>query len=75
MRERFIKNKGLLNLTHISFEKEKQPEIRTTRRIVLMSQSNDDEKREMLQKRQRRQEDTIMRGSINPQHVGKLMRK
>jgi hypothetical protein len=40
-----------------------------------MSQSNDDEKREMLQKRQRRQEDTIMRGSINPQHVGKLMRK
>jgi hypothetical protein len=48
LRERFIKNKGLLNPTHISFKKEKQPEIRTTRVVVLMSQSNDDEKRETL---------------------------
>jgi hypothetical protein len=40
-----------------------------------MYQSNDDEERETLQKRQRRQEDIAMRGSINPQHVAKLLKK
>ncbi len=40
-----------------------------------MSQSNDDEERETLQKRQRRQEDTTMRGSINPQQATKLLKK
>jgi hypothetical protein len=38
-----IKNKKPLNFTHISPKKEKQLEIRTTRREVLMSQFDDDE--------------------------------
>ncbi len=67
MRDRFIKNKRPLNPTHISFKKEKQLEIRTTRRAIMMSQFDDDEERETLQKRQKRQEDTAMKGSINPQ--------
>ncbi len=56
-----------MNPTHISFKKEKQLEIRTTRRAIMMSQFDDDEERETLQKRQKRQEDTAMKGSINPQ--------
>jgi hypothetical protein len=32
-----------LNPTHISLKNEKGPEIRTTKRAVLMFQSNDDE--------------------------------
>jgi len=40
-----------LNLAHIFPKKEKEPETRTTRRIVLMSQSNDNEERETLLKR------------------------
>jgi len=61
LRERFIKNKRLLNPTHIFPKKEKQPETRITKRIVLMSRSNDDEE-ETLWKRQIRQEDIVMRG-------------
>ncbi len=48
LRERFIKNKRPLNPTHISPKKEKQLEIKTTRRVVLMFESNDDEERETL---------------------------
>jgi hypothetical protein len=51
LRGRFIKNKRLLNPTHISLEKDKQPKTKTTRRIVMMSQSNDDGEREILLKR------------------------
>ncbi len=40
MREKFIKNKRPLNPTHIFFEKEKQLNTMTTRRIILMSQFN-----------------------------------
>jgi hypothetical protein len=40
-----------LNLAHISPKKDKKPETRTIRRIVLMSQSNDDEERETMLKR------------------------
>jgi hypothetical protein len=51
MKERFIKNKRPLNPTHISPKKEIQPDIRTTKKAILMSQSYDDEERETLQKR------------------------
>jgi hypothetical protein len=37
MRERFIKNKKPLNLAHLSSKKEKQPKIRTTKKIISMS--------------------------------------
>jgi hypothetical protein len=67
LRERFINKKRLLNPTHVCPKKEKKPDIRTIKRAVLMFKSNDDEKQETLQKRQRRQEDTTMRGNINPQ--------
>jgi hypothetical protein len=67
MREKFIKNKKLLNLTYISPKKDKQIEIRTTKKIIMMSQSNDDEKREILLKRKTRQEDITMRGNIHLQ--------
>ncbi len=40
-----------------------------------MPQSSNDEEKKTLQKRQRKQEDTIMRGSINPQQVAKLPKK
>ncbi len=40
-----------------------------------MSQFDDDEERETLYKKQRKQEDTTMRGSIDPQQVAKLLRK
>jgi hypothetical protein len=46
LKERFIRNNRLLNLTHISFKKEKQSKTRTTKRIVLMSQFDDDKERE-----------------------------
>jgi hypothetical protein len=46
LRERFIKNKRPLHPTHIFPKKEKQPKIKTTKRIVLMSQSDDDEEEE-----------------------------
>ncbi len=75
MRERFIKNKRTLNPTHISLKKDKQPKIKTTRRIVMMSQSNDDEEKETLHKRQRRQEDIAMRGSIDSPQLAKLLNK
>ncbi len=76
LRERFIKNKRLLNPTHISPKKEKQLETRTTRRTILMSQFDDDEERKTLQKKkQRQQEDIAMRGSIGPQQATKLLRK
>ncbi len=75
MRERFIKNKRLLNPTHIFLKKEKHPKTRTTRRIVLMSQSDDDEEKKTLQKRQRRQEDIAMKGSIDLQQVIELLMK
>jgi hypothetical protein len=48
MRGRFIKNKRPLNPTHISLKKDKQLEIRITKRVVLVSKSNDDEKRKTL---------------------------
>lgn len=48
MRERFIKNKRPLNLAHIYSKREKELEIKTIRRIILMSQSDDDEKRETM---------------------------
>jgi hypothetical protein len=32
MRERFIKNKMLMNLTHIYLKKEKQPKTKTTKK-------------------------------------------
>jgi hypothetical protein len=41
----------------------------------LTSQFDDEEEKETLLKRQRRQEDTIMRGIINPQQVAELLRK
>ncbi len=50
LRERFIKNKKPLNPTHIFPKKEKQPEIRITRRVVLMSQFDDDEERKFYLK-------------------------
>jgi hypothetical protein len=46
LRERFIKNKRPLHPTHIFPKKEKQPKIKTTKRIVLMFQSDDDEEEE-----------------------------
>ncbi len=64
-----------LNPTYISFKKDKQLKTRTTKRVIMMSQSNDDEKKENMLKRQIRQEDTIMKGSINLQHVAELLRK
>jgi hypothetical protein len=73
--ERFIKNKRPLNLTHISPKKEKQPETKTTRRTIMMFQFDDEEEGETLQKRQIKQEDTIMRGNINPQKATKLFKK
>jgi hypothetical protein len=51
LKEKFIKNKRSLNLTHISPKKEKHPETRTIRRVNLMSQFDDYEVRETLQKR------------------------
>jgi hypothetical protein len=48
LRERFIKNKRPINPTHIFLKKEKQPEIQTTRRTIMMSQFYDDEERETL---------------------------
>jgi hypothetical protein len=51
MRERFIKNKRLLNPTHISPKKEKKPKIRTIIRTIIMSQFDVDEERKTLQKR------------------------
>jgi hypothetical protein len=75
MRERFIKNKRLLNPTHISLKKEKHPKTRTTKKVVLMSQSDDDEEIKTLQKRQRRQEDTAMKGSIHLQQAIELLMK
>jgi hypothetical protein len=45
LRERFIKNKRPLDPTHNSLKKEKQPKIRTTKKIVMMFQSNDDEEK------------------------------
>ncbi len=74
-REMFIKNKRPLNLTHIFHQKEKHLETRTTKIAVLMFQFNDDDGRETLQKKQRRQEDTTMKGNINPQQVIELLRK
>jgi hypothetical protein len=56
MRETFINNKRLLNLTHIYPKKEKEPKTRTLKRIVLMSQSNDDEEKETSLKTQERHE-------------------
>jgi hypothetical protein len=53
MRERFIKNKRPLNLTHIFPKKEKQLQFNTTKRAVLISQPDDDEEKETLQKNQR----------------------
>jgi hypothetical protein len=40
-----------------------------------MSQFNNDEEKETLQKRQRREEDTSMKGIINPQHVIESLKK
>lgn len=40
-----------------------------------MSQIDDDEEKETLQKKQIRQEDTTMRGNINPQQTIELLRK
>ncbi len=54
LRERIIKNKKPLNPTHIYVRKEKHLEIKTTKKVVLMSQFDDDEEGETLQKRQRR---------------------
>jgi hypothetical protein len=69
MRERFIKNKRLLNPTNISPKKEKEKEttIRTLKITIFMFQSNDDEERETLLKRQKRHEESTMKGSVNPQ--------
>jgi hypothetical protein len=75
MEERFIKNKRPLNLTHISFKKEKELELRTLKRTILMSQSNDDEETETLLKRRKRHEESTMKGSVNPQHEVKLLKK
>jgi len=51
LRERFIKNKRLLNPMHISPKKEQQPKTRTTRITILMSLFDDDEEKKTLQKR------------------------
>jgi hypothetical protein len=51
LRESFIKNKRPLKPTHIFFKKEKQLEIKSTRREVMMFQFDDDEEKETLQKR------------------------
>jgi hypothetical protein len=51
MRERFIKNKRPLNLAHIFPTNDKQPETRTTKRVVLMFKFNDDEEKEILLKK------------------------
>ncbi len=40
-----------------------------------MSQFDDDKERETLLKRQKRQEDTAMRGIINPQQGIELLKK
>ncbi len=40
-----------------------------------MFQFDDEEEGETLQKRQIKQEDTIMRGNINPQKATKLFKK
>jgi len=48
-------NKRPLNPTHISPKKEKWPETRTTRKVVLMFQSNDDEERERLYRKGRKE--------------------
>ncbi len=66
LKERFINNKRLLNPTHIFPKKEKWLEIRTTRRTILKFKCDDDERKPM-HKRQKRQEDTIMKGNIDPQ--------
>jgi hypothetical protein len=42
---------------------------------IFMFQSNDDEERETLLKRQKRHEESTMRGSVNPQHAAKLLKK
>ncbi len=70
-----IKNKRPLNTTHIFPKKEKQLEVRITRRVLMMSQIDDDEEKETLQKKQVKQEDTTMRGNINPQQVVELLKK
>ncbi len=41
----------------------------------MMSQSNDDEEREAMSKRQKRQEESTMRGNVNPQQVTELLKK
>jgi hypothetical protein len=53
LKERFIKNKRLLNLTNIFPKKEKYLETRTTRRTILMFQFDDDEEREILLKKKK----------------------
>jgi hypothetical protein len=75
MKERFIKNKRLMNPTHISLKKDKHPKTRTTKIVVLMSQSDDEEERKTLQKKQKRQEDTAMKGSIDLQQAIELLMK
>lgn len=67
LKERFIKNKRILNPPYIYLKKEKQSKTKTTRRTFLMSQFNDDEEKETLLKRQKRQEDIAMRDNINLQ--------
>jgi hypothetical protein len=49
LRERFIKNKRPLNPTHIYPKKEKELEIRTLKRIVMMFQFDDDEERNFVE--------------------------
>ncbi len=55
-----------MNPTHIYPKKDKQLEIRTTKKVVLMSLFNDDEKRKTLQKRYRKHEDIAMKGNFDP---------
>jgi hypothetical protein len=48
LKERFIKNKRPLNLTHISCKKEKHLKTKTTKKTIMMSQFDDVEEKETL---------------------------